>query len=344
MTPASNMQTEILSAEDLSGPERVAVVILALGEDASKPIWTGFDEDELRDVTRAIATLGSVAPHIVEGLLADFVSQLSSVGAITGSAASAKRMLSKILPADKAASMLEELKGPAGKTMWDKLANVNERVLSSYLQNEHPQTIAVILSRINSDHAARVISSMPELLGEEVIGRMLTLGPVQQDVVDQIEKTLRTEFMSNLSRTPEKDPFESMAEIFNHFDRSTERRFIDALEQKNPTAAERIRSLMFVFEDLLNLDDQDIQILLRYLDKSDLALALKGAKDDVTSLFFRNMSERASNILRDDISIMGPVRLREVDSAQQKIVEAAKRLADQGEIFLSRAADEELVY
>jgi len=334
MTPASNMQTEILSAEDLSGPERVAVVILALGEDASKPIWTGFDEDELRDVTRAIATLGSVAPHIVEGLLADFV----------GSAASAKRMLSKILPADKAASMLEELKGPAGKTMWDKLANVNERVLSSYLQNEHPQTIAVILSRINSDHAARVISSMPELLGEEVIGRMLTLGPVQQDVVDQIEKTLRTEFMSNLSRTPEKDPFESMAEIFNHFDRSTERRFIDALEQKNPTAAERIRSLMFVFEDLLNLDDQDIQILLRYLDKSDLALALKGAKDDVTSLFFRNMSERASNILRDDISIMGPVRLREVDSAQQKIVEAAKRLADQGEIFLSRAADEELVY
>lgn len=344
MNKLTLQKSVISSSNDLSGAEKAAVVILALGDKASKPLWSGFDEEELREVTRAISTLGSVPPNVVEELLTDFSDQLNSVGAITGSAASAHRVLSSIMPAEKAASILEDLKGPAGKTMWDKLANVNERVLSSYLQNEHPQTIAVILSRINADHAARVIASMPEMLGEEVIGRMLTLGPVQQDVVDQIEETLRTEFMAALSRTPEKDPFESMAEIFNHFDRSTERRFIEALELKNPTAAERIRSLMFVFEDLLNLDDQDIQTLLRFLDKSDLALALKGSKDDVGDLFFRNMSERAANILKDDISIMGPVRLREVDAAQQKIVEVAKQLADQGDIFLARAADEELVY
>ena len=338
------LRRHISTIEDLTGPERAAVVILALGEDASRPIWSGLDEDELRDVTRAISTLGSVPPQIVDDLLIDFVSQLSSTGAVTGSAASAQRMLARILPEDKANSLLEEIRGPAGKTMWDKLANVNERVLSSYLQNEHPQTIAVILSRIEAAHASRVISALPEMLAEEVIGRMLSLGPVQQEVVDQIEMTLRTEFMAALSRTPEKDNYESMAEIFNNFDRATERRFIEALEHKNPSAAERIRSLMFVFEDLLRLDDQDIQTLLRFLDKSDLALALKGARDDVAQLFFRNMSERASNILKDDIAIMGPVRLREIDVVQQKIVEVAKRLADQGEIFLSRTADEELVY
>jgi flagellar motor switch protein FliG len=334
----------VQSADDLTGAERAAVVMLALGEEASKPLWASFDEDELREVTRAISKLGSVAPDVVESLLYDFVMNLSSTGAISGSAASAQRLLRNVLPADMAESILEDIKGPAGKTMWDKLANVNERVLSGYLRNEHPQTVAVILSRIRPDHAARVLSALPALFAEEVIGRMLSLGPVQKEVLDQIEMTLRTEFMAALSRGADRDPYEAMAEIFNSFDRSTERRFLEILDMKNPSAAEKIRSLMFVFEDLSRLDAQDMQKLLRHIDKSDLAIALKGSEAGVCAHFFANMSERASSILRDDIEIMGPVRIKEVDQAQKKIVDIAKRLADDGEIILSKTDAEELVY
>jgi flagellar motor switch protein FliG len=334
----------VANPSELTGAEKAAVVMLALGEEASQPLWRSFDEDELRELTLAISTLGSVTADVVEQLLFEFVGSLSSTGSITGSMESARRFLQNVLPEDKVASILEDIRGPAGRTMWDKLANVNERVLAGYLKNEHPQTIAVILSRITSEHAARVISALPELLGEEVINRLLTLGPVQKEVLDQIEQTLRTEFMAALSRSQERDPHEALAEIFNNFDRQTERRYISALELKNPAAAERIKALMFVFEDLARLDPQDIQVILRHVDKSVLATALKGANDAVKTLFYSNMSERAANMLRDDIDIMGPVRLREIDAAQTKIVDIAKRLAEEGQIFLLKSEEDELVY
>lgn len=334
----------ITSSQDLSGAEKAAVVMLALGEETSRPLWRSFDEDELRDVSLAISTLGSVTAEVVEELLYEFVASLSSTGSITGSVESARRFLKNVLPEEKVATILEDIRGPAGRTMWDKLANVNERVLSSYLTNEHPQTVAVILSRIKPEHAARVIASLPDMIGEEVINRLLTLGPVQKDVLDQIEQTLRTEFMAALSRGQDRDPYQAMAEIFNNFDRATERRYISVLETKNPSAADKIKALMFVFEDLLRLDGQDIQVLLRHVDKSVLATALKGANADVKTLFFSNMSERAANILRDDIDILGPLRLREIDAAQSKIVEIAKQLGESGEIFLSKTNDDELVY
>jgi len=328
----------------LTGAERTAVVMLALGEENAKLLWETFDEEELREITLAITNLGSVTSDVVEGVLYDFVTNLTSTGSITGSVDSARRFLKNILPEDKVTTILEDIRGPAGKTMWDKLANVNERTLAGYLRNEHPQTVAVILSRIKSEHAAKVIAALPDLMAEDIMNRMLSLGPVQKDVLDQIEQTLRTEFMAALSRGQEKDSYESMAEIFNHFDRQTERRFMETLETKNPSAAEKIKSLMFVFEDLVRLDAADIQILLRHLDKSVLAIALKGADENMQQLFYSNMSERASNILRDDIEVMGPVRVREVDQAQTKIVETAKRLADSGEIYLSKTAEEEVIY
>ncbi len=334
----------ITDPAQLSGAERAAVVMLALGEDNGRPLWESFEEDELRELTLAITNLGSVTAEVVESLLFDFVKNLSSTGTITGSVDSAKRFLKNILPDDRVANILEDIKGPAGRTMWDKLANVNERTLAGYLRNEHPQTVAVILSQIKPEHAAKVIAALPERSAEEVMNRMLALGPVQKDVLDQIEQTLRTEFMASLSRAPEKDAFEAMAEIFNNFDRQTERRFMETLEAKNPSAAERIRALMFVFEDLSRLDAGGVQTLLRHVDKSVLATALKGADDEMQALFFSNMSERASTILKDDIEIMGPVRVREVDQAQQTIVNIAKRLADDGEIYLSTSSDDEVIY
>jgi flagellar motor switch protein FliG len=222
---------------------------------------------------------------------------------------------------------------------------VNEAVLANYLKNEYPQTVAVVLSKIKSEHAARVLTSLPEDFALECVTRMLRMEPVQREILDKIEMTLRTEFMSNLARTSKRDSHEMMAEIFNNFDRQTEARFIAALEERNREAAERIRALMFVFEDLAKLDPGGIQTLLRGTSKEQLALALKGASDKLRDLFFSNMSERAAKIMREDMESMGPVRLKDVDAAQVGMVQVAKDLAAKGEIMLAGSGgDDELIY
>lgn len=336
--------TSLKPAEQLRGPERAAVIMLALGEEASRSLWETLDDEELREITIAISRLGSVTAEMVESLLLDFVDNFSQTGPITGSVESARRLLSGVLPREKIDTILEEIKGPAGRTMWDKLGNVSPITLARYLAKEHPQTVAVILSRIKADHAALVITAMPPMMAEETINRMLSLGPVQRDVLEEIEKTLRTEFLNALTQTPDQDTHEVMAEIFNNFDRQTERHFMGSLEDKNPDAASQIKSLMFVFDNLINVDGHDIQLLLRHVDKSVLAVALKGASDEVKAHFLGNMSERAAKILQDDIAIMRPLRVREVDGAQQKIVEIAKRLSDEDEIYLTARNEEEVIY
>ena len=240
---------------------------------------------------------------------------------------------------------MEEIRGPAGRTMWDKLGNVNEAVLANYLKNEYPQTVAVVLSKIKAEHASRVLTALPEDFALECVQRMLRMEPVQREILDKIEQTLRTEFMSNLARTSKRDSHELMADIFNSFDRQTEARFIGALEERNREAAERIRALMFVFEDLAKLDPGGIQTLLRAVEKDQLALGLKGASEALRELFFSNMSERASKIMREDMETMGPVRLKDVDQAQMAMVQVAKDLAAKGEIMLvGQGGDDELIY
>jgi flagellar motor switch protein FliG len=240
---------------------------------------------------------------------------------------------------------MEEIRGPAGRTMWDKLGNVNEQVLANYLKNEYPQTVAVVLSKIKSDHAAAVLALLPEGFAMEVVMRMLRMESVQKEVLDDVERTLRNEFMSNLARTSRRDAHEMMAEIFNALDRQAEQRFLTSLEERNRDAAERIKQLMFTFEDLGNLDPAGMQTLLRQIDKDKLAIALKGASEELRNLFFSNMSERAAKIMREDMQALGPVRLRDVDEAQSAIVQAAKDLSNQGEIVLAEnKGDDELVY
>lgn len=328
----------------LTGPERAAVVLLALGEE-HKTIWQHLDEEEIKEISQAMAGLGTVSAGAVEQLLVDFISGMSGAGAIMGSFEQTQRLLAAFLPSDKVDALMEEIRGPAGRTMWDKLGNVNEAVLANYLKNEYPQTVAVVLSKVKSDHAARVLAALPEDFALECVTRMLRMEPVQRDILDKIEQTLRTEFMSNLARTSKRDSHEMMADIFNAFDRQTESRFLTALEERNRESAERIRALMFVFEDLSKLDPGGVQTLLRNVEKDQLALALKGASDSLREMFFSNMSERASKIMREDMESMGPVRLRDVDQAQMNMVQVAKDLAAKGEIMLAGAGgDDELIY
>lgn len=337
-------KTNVTDASSLSGPEKAAILLLALGEDHAT-IWKALDEEEIKEISQAMAGLGNIGAATVEQIMVEFISSMSNSGAIMGSFEQTQRLLSAIMPDDKVEAMMEEIRGPAGRTMWDKLGNVNEAVLANYLKNEYPQTVAVVLSKVRQDHAARVLAALPEDFALECVMRMLRMEPVQREILDKIEQTLRVEFMSNLARTSRRDSHEMMAEIFNSFDRQTEARFIAALEERNRESAERIRALMFVFEDLSKLDPGGVQTLLRAVEKDQLGLALKGASDSLREMFFSNMSERAAKIMRDDMETMGPVRLRDVDQAQMAMVQVAKDLAAKGEIMLAGSSgDDELVY
>jgi flagellar motor switch protein FliG len=329
----------------LTGPQKAAIMMLSLGEEHSTRIFSMMEDEEIREISQIMANLGTVSSNIVERLFVEFADAISNTGSLVGSYDTTERLLMKSLPKDRVETIMEEIRGPAGRTMWDKLGNVNEQVLANYLKNEYPQTVAVVLSKIKGDHGARVLALLPEGFAMEVIMRMLHMEAVQKEVLDGVEKTLRTEFMSNLARTARRDAHEMMAEIFNNLDRNTEARFMGALEERNRESAEKIKQLMFTFEDLSRLDSAGVQTLLRHVEKDKLGMALKGASDGVKEMFFKNMSERAGKMLREDMEAMGPVRLREVDEAQNVIVVLAKELANSGQIVISEGKDEdELIY
>jgi flagellar motor switch protein FliG len=329
----------------LTGPQKAAMFMLSLNEEHSSKLFGMLGDDEIKELSQIMASLGTVSSNLVERVFVEFADALSSTGSLTGSFDTTERLLMKSLPKDRVNLIMEEIRGPAGRTMWDKLGNVSEQVLANYLKNEYPQTVAVVLAKIKPDHASRVLAILPENFAMEVIMRMLRMEAVQKEVLDGVEKTLRTEFMTNLARTQRRDAHELMADIFNNLDRNTENRFMSALEERNRESAEKIKALMFTFDDLTRIDAAGIQVLLRSVEKDKLAIALKGGADGVKELFFKNMSERAGKMLREDMEALGPVRLRDVDQAQAAIVVMAKELAASGQIVISEGREEdELVY
>lgn len=318
--------------------------MLAVGDTHAAKLFEMMEDEEISELSQAMSQLGLVSADIVEKLFIEFADSLSSTGGLVGSHASTERLLFGALDSDRAKQIMEEIRGPAGRTMWEKLENVNETVLANYFKNEYPQTVAVVMSKIKPDHASRVLGMLPENFSMEVIMRMLRMEAVQKEVLDSIEVTLRTEFMTNLARTARRDSHEMMADIFNALDRNTESRFMTALEERNRESAEKIQALMFTFDDLSRLDDSGIQVLMRQVDKDQLALALKGASDEVKDMFFRNMSERAGKMMKEDMDAMGAVRLKDVDEAQGVIVVSTKSLADAGDIVISTGGeDDELI-
>ena len=329
----------------ITGPQKAAIMMLSLGDEQAGTLLGMMEDDEIKELTQIMAHLGTVGANLVERLFVDFADALSNTGSLIGSYESTERLLVKSLDKERVNHIMEEIRGPAGRTMWDKLGNVSEQVLANYLKNEYPQTVAVVLSKIKPDHASRVLSLLPENFAMEVVMRMLNMESVQKDVLETIERTLRTEFMSNLARTARRDSHEMMAEIFNSLDRNTESKFLTALEERNRDSAEKIRQLMFTFEDLVRLDSSGIQTLLRHVEKDKLAQALKGASEPIQELFFSNMSSRAGKMLKEDIESLGPVRLKDVEDAQNEVVILAKELSSSGQIVISEGKeDDEFVY
>ncbi|TVQ82529.1 MAG: flagellar motor switch protein FliG [Micavibrio sp.] len=329
----------------LSGAEKAAILLLALGEEQAARVMEFMDDEEILQISQTMASLGKVSSNVVERLLSEFSESISSANTLVGTVETTEKLLEKVLGKDRVSAIMEEIRGPAGRTMWDKLGNVNEEMLANFLQKEYPQTVAVVLTKISPEHAANVLGLMPEGFTMEVMMRMLRMEAVQKDILEDVEKILRTEFMSSLARTDRRDAHELMADIFNHFERSTESKFMEALEERSKESAEKIRKLMFTFEDLQNLDPSGIQTLIRSADKEKLPVALKGATPEMQDLFFSNMSERAAKMLKEDIAAMGPVRLRDVEEAQTSLVATAKDLSERGEITISSGeAEDELIY
>jgi flagellar motor switch protein FliG len=329
----------------LTGAQKSALLLMSVGEESAAKIFSLMHDDEIKEISQTMANLGTVSSTVIERLFVEFADQISSTGALTGTFETTERLLGKVLDKSKVEAIMEEIRGPAGRTMWDKLSNVNETVLANYLKNEYPQTVAVVLSKVRSDHASRVLATLPEAFAMEVVMRMLRMEAIQKDVLEDVERTLRNEFLSNLARSSRRDAHEMIAEIFNNLDRSTEARFMTALEERNRDSAEKVKSLMFTFDDLGKLDPGGAQTLLRNVDKAKLPMALKGASAALQDLFLGNMSERASKMLREDMAAMGPVRLRDVEEAQMAMVNMAKELAAKGEIVLSdKKGEDELIY
>lgn len=329
----------------LNGAEKASIFLLALGEEHTARLFEFMDEEEIMEISQTMAGLGKVSSSIVERLFVDFAEQMSSTSTLVGSLDSTERLLAKVMGKEKVSSIMEEIRGPAGRTMWEKLGNVSEDILANFLQKEYPQTVSVVLSKVDPDHAARVLALLPEGFAMEVINRMLKMEAIQKDVLDDVERTLRTEFMSNLARTNRRDSHEMMAEIFNNLDRSIEQRFMTSLEESEPDSAEKIRNLMFTFEDLGKLDPASMQTIIRAIDKEKMPAALKGATDSLRDLFFSNMSERAAKILREDMAALGPMRLKDVEEAQMHIVNTTKDLEARGEITITKGGeDDELIY
>lgn len=326
----------------LSGTEKTAIFMLSLGEEHTAKLFSHMNEEEIMELSQVMSNLGKVSSTVVERLFIDFAEQMSSTNSLIGTMESTERLLAKAgISKDKVNNIMEEIRGPAGRNMWEKLGNVNEEVLANFLQKEYPQTVAVVLSKISSEHAARVLASLPDSFAIEVIHRMLRMEAIQKEVLDDVERTLRVEFMANLAKTSRRDSHELMAEIFNNLERAVEGRIMGQLEQSAPESAEKIRSLMFTFEDLGKLDGASVQTIIRAADKDKMPLALKGASEALKDLFFSNMSERAAKIMKEDMGTMGPVRLKDVEEAQQYIVNVAKDLESRGELVLAKGNNAE---
>jgi flagellar motor switch protein FliG len=327
----------------LPGVQKAAILRLALGAENAGRMFTMMHEDEIRVLSSAMAQLGVVSSDTVESLCGDFVENFGASGGILGSFENTENLLMQALPKDRVAQIMEEIRGPAGRTMWDKLGNVNEEILASYLKNEYPQTVSVVLSMIKPDHSARVLSILPESFAMEVVMRMLRMESIQKDVLDGVERILRAEFMSNLARASRHDAHELIAEIFNNFDRKSEARFLAGLGERNRESAEKVKSLMFTFNDLQRLAPAAMQVLLRSIEKDKLPIALKGTSTAMKTLFMSQLSERAGKMLRDDMAALGPVRMKDVEDAQTAITLVAKELAASGEIEISATSEEKVI-
>jgi flagellar motor switch protein FliG len=335
-----------LEKEDLTGKQKAAIIMLLLGEETSVEIFKMMDENEVSDISREISVLGSVPSEISDTVLEDFFNLTVAKKYITtGGIDYAKKILIKSLGAEEARRIIDRLVKLLEKTEgFSSLEKVNPQQLSKFIQNEHPQTIALILAHLSASQAAELLSSLPEEMRTEVSIRMANMEEISPEIIKKIAGVLdkKLEALSSYS-LEEYGGVKAVAELFNRMDRRASRNVLEQVEGRDPELAASIRDLMFVFEDILLIDDQGIMELLKRIDRKSLAMSLKGSNDELKTKFFRNMSQRASEMLKEEMEYLGPIRIKDVEKAQHEIVEVVRNLEEEGIIVIGGAGGDEYV-
>lgn len=326
----------------LPGIEKAAVILLILGEERAGQVLAQMDQPELIAVTRTMASIGKVPAELVNEACRVLSSKIAEGEVMVGSARTAERMLARFLPEDRVASIMEEIRTPAGRTTWEKLSSINPASLAGYLVGEGPQTAAVVLSRLSPEYAARVFESFDRQFTVDVTERMLDLDAVPRESIAEIEHILQGEFMANYGHGGlSSDPATLLAEIFNRTKGEVSETVLGEIGRERPADAARIQNLMFTFADLAGIDIAAASAIVAAVPREVMTMALKGAPKEVSERFFTAVNERVANIMRDEIQLMGPQRLRDVKAAQDEVLKTAKRLESIGEIVLKARSDDD---
>ncbi len=332
-------------AEQLTGPQKTAILLLAMGDKFTSEMFKRMDRSEIARVSKAMVDMDTVPKEQVEEVVREYHRALiTGQEMISGGEDVVKRMLMKNLDTDTAKYIMDALDMDHGPAPFRELENVSPRILAQILRNEHPQTLALILGHLHPDQAAELLSNLPAGVRPEVLMRLAKLEAVPEEMLVEVDKVLQNQLIAMGGKEGKKvGGVQAVAEILNAVDRSTEEEVLAEIEEESAQMAEEIRNLMFVFDDIKSLDDRSIRELLKEISNEDLTLSLKGASEDLQDKFFKNLSERAATMIKEDLEIMGPVRLSDVEAAQQNVVKTVRRLEVENRIIISRGSSDVFV-
>ena len=332
-------------SEEITGVQKAAILLIALGPDKSSNVFKHLKEDEIEQLTLEIANTRSVSPAMKDAVLDEFYEVcLAQQYIAEGGIGYAKDLLEKALGAERAKDVIGKLTASLQVRPFEFVRKTDASQLLNFIQDEHPQTIALILSYLSSNQASAIISALSPEKQTDVAKRIAQMDRTSPDVIKEVEKVLEQKLASLVNQDYTiVGGVDSIVDILNTVDRGTEKHIMESLEIEDPELADEIRKKMFVFEDILSLDDRSIQRVLREVDNNELAVALKGSNEEVQNLIFSNLSKRLATMIREDMDFMGPVRMKDVEEAQQKIVNIIRKLEDSAEIVISRGGGDEII-
>ncbi len=321
---------------NLSGRQRAAILLLGLGEDVAASVLQHCSEFELQQLSQEITHLGDIPGEVTEEIAREFADTVGHKAVFSGGRDYLRNILVKTMGEDKAENFLDKVRDSLRHKPFGNLAHVDGKVIASFIRNEHPQTVALILAHLDPEQAAEIISLLPEGIQGDIMLRIASLEAVPREMIDEIETVLDDELKTTGGMASEGlGGVEAVAEVINNLDKNTETAIMSVVEESDPDLADEIRKLMFTFDDLINVDDRGIQSILKEINNEDLLLALKSALDEVKEKIYQNMSQRAATMIQDDLEALGPVRLTDIEKAQQGIVKVARKLEEEGKIIIA---------
>ncbi len=333
--------------EHLNGPQKAAIFLYSIGEEVASNIIKQLDEKEIKKLGISMAKIKSISPRIMDTVFSEFKELATApipiqIGHEGGSQFIAK-IITKAVEKEKAKNLIEEIKEEEKLNLFNEVKRLDPRTVANFLRNEHPQTIALVLIHLDPSQSAEIISELPERLQADVVYRIIELDDIPPGIVEEIDKALKAEFSTLKGyRGQKRGGIQLVAEILNQMDSQRESAILSEIESKKEGMSDEIRKLMFVFEDLIQIDDKSLMTILKEINNETLMVAMKTASEELKEKIFKNMSERAAQMLKEDLEVMGPVRLKDVEAAQQSILQIAKKLESEGKIVLMAKGKEEV--